>query len=104
MLCHRPRILKKGMTDVLYENSILKTSFALVTNVYVLVGLSFYAAIMGFWLCVLSQIEVSKAYPFVALGFVGTLFIGYFFYNEPITYVKVIGISLIVAGVCKLAL
>lgn len=96
--------LKKGMIEVTLGESFLVTILSLATNTYVYIGLTFYVASMGFWLYVLSQVEVSKAYPFVAIGFVGTLLIGYFFYDEAITYSKVFGISLIVAGVFTLAL
>ena len=51
------------------------------------------------WLFVLSQTELSIAYPFVALGFIMTLFLGVFLLGESLTFAKVIGTLLVVAGV-----
>ena len=42
---------------------------------------------------------MSKAYPFVGLGFVLTMLFAYFFLNEPMTAIKITGSLLIVARV-----
>lgn len=65
------------------------------------------AIVMGFvlyglgalvWLSVLAHWDVSKAYPLVGLGFVGTLLIGYLL-GEHVTAVRLIGVMLICCGV-----
>ena len=48
---------------------------------------------------ILSRVEVSFAYPFVSLGFVFVAIIGYFLFNENVTFARIIGISLICIGV-----
>ena len=50
------------------------------------------------WLGVLSQWEVSKAYPLAGLGFVLTLPIAYLL-GEQVSMSRVIGVALICAGV-----
>ncbi len=65
-------------------------------------GIVCYGVSLLLWFYVLSQMELSKAYPLVSLGYVFTLFIGYFLLGEAITPAKVIGISLIIAGVAVL--
>jgi multidrug transporter EmrE-like cation transporter len=67
-------------------------------------GLFAYVASAGVWLYVLSQLEVSKAYPFVGLGFVLTMLFAYLFLNEPITALKLTGTLLIVSGVVLVSL
>jgi multidrug transporter EmrE-like cation transporter len=58
---------------------------------------------MVFWLYVLTKVEVSRAYPFVGLGFVGTMLFAHFLLHEPITLQKLIGTMLVVSGVFLLA-
>ena len=68
-------------------------------NLSLLGGLLCYGLSMIFWLYVLSKMELSKAYPMVSLGYIVTLFLGYFFLNEPISLSKTFGILLIMIGV-----
>jgi multidrug transporter EmrE-like cation transporter len=72
-------------------------------NKFVIVGLLFYGLSMVFWLYVLTKVEVSKAYPFVGIGFIGTMLCAYFFLNEPLTTQKVIGTLCIFVGVVLIA-
>ena len=82
--------LSSGLTDSLLE---------IATNYSVIVGLISYVASAGLWLIVLSKVDVSKAYPFVGLGFIGTMMFAYWFLNEPLTLTKVVGTLLILLGV-----
>ncbi len=96
--------LKMGVNSV-SENSksiseIIKSG---VTNLHLLSGLFCYGLSLLLWFYVLSKMELSKAYPLVSLGYVFTLFLGYFFLNETITVSKVAGIVLIMVGVVVLA-
>jgi multidrug transporter EmrE-like cation transporter len=56
-------------------------------------------ASVGFWLIVLSRLEVSKAYPFVGLGFILTMLFAYVFLNEPITAMKLVSTSFVFLGI-----
>ena len=93
-------LLKKGITDVTRASNgfiqLLKNS---VSNISLIIGLSFYALSMVFWLYVLSKMQLSKAYPMVSLGYVFTMFLGYFLLNESLSAFKLIGIMLIICGV-----
>ncbi|WP_232788102.1 EamA family transporter [Paraglaciecola sp. MB-3u-78] len=72
---------------------------SIVTNISVISGLSAYVASVGFWLIVLSRMDVSKAYPFVGLGFILTMLFAYVFLNEPITLMKLVGTSFVFIGI-----
>lgn len=95
--------LKMGMTNWALKGSVGEMFRLLFHNYYLWSGILCYGVSMLFWLYVLSRMELSKAYPMVSLGYVITLLIGYFLLNEPLSYPKVIGIVLIVAGVCFIA-
>jgi multidrug transporter EmrE-like cation transporter len=96
-------LLKHGMSSAAVQSGLKSTLYESVwvifTNISVLLGLFAYVASAGVWLFVLSKVDVSKAYPFVGLGFVGTMLFAYWFLNEPLTLAKIVGTSLIVIGV-----
>ena len=100
--------LKYGMSSLAVQRSI-KTGLPveIVTNIasspMVLLGMGLYFASMVIWLFVLSKVEVSYAYPFVALGFVFTALLGRLLFNDEFSIYKVIGTLLIVGGVVVMA-
>ena len=61
-------------------------------------GLACYGLSMVFWLKVLSELELSKAYPIVSLGYVITFILGWMFLGEPIRLMRAIGIAVIIIG------
>ena len=71
-------------------------------NPFVWGGMLGYIINLSLWLYVLSQLELSKAYPMTSLAYIFTLFLGFFFLGETITLIKVAGISLIIVGVILL--
>ena len=95
--------LKHGMSSPYIQTSftsgLASGLFAIITNISVLAGLFAYVSSAAVWLGVLAKVEVSKAYPFVGLGFIGTMLFAYWFLNEPLTVSKVIGTLLIALGV-----
>ncbi|GMM71796.1 hypothetical protein MTsDn5_17480 [Alteromonas gracilis] len=95
--------LKQGMSNLNLQNafssSYVTGVLAIVSNWFVLFGLTAYVLSAAVWLAVLAKVEVSKAYPFVGLGFIGTMIFAFYFLNEQITIEKCIGTFLIVAGV-----
>lgn len=101
--------LKAGMASPSVQQAIeeggLRVS-ALVQislNPYVILGLFLYFSSAAVWLFVLARVQVSFAYPFVALGFVMTALLGKFFFNDTFSMPKIIGSFLVVAGVLVMA-
>ncbi|PIO00578.1 small multi-drug resistant family protein [archaeon CG10_big_fil_rev_8_21_14_0_10_43_11] len=66
---------------------------------FVFTGLALYGFSSILWLIVLSQADLSFVYPMLGLGFIFTALIGRFAFNESFTWVKFIGLSVIVLGV-----
>lgn len=62
---------------------------------------SFASAFLGSftWVAALTKFDLSFAYPFMSLSFVFVLFLGYFLFQEPLTWQKLIGSLLIMAGI-----
>ncbi len=96
-------LLKQGMSSPNVHdsfNSGLTTGvMTVLTNLFVLGGLTAYVSSAAIWLGVLAKVDVSKAYPFVGLGFIGTMLFAYWFLNEPLTISKAVGTLLILLGV-----
>lgn len=96
-------LLKHGMSNNSVQEAlssdVLTACISIITNISVVFGLLAYVSSAGIWLLVLSKIEVSKAYPFVGIGFIGTMMFAYWFLNEPLTVTKVTGTILVLAGV-----
>lgn len=101
-------VMKYGMSrpavqTALEGGDLFKILWTVGTSVGVVGGLSLYVGSMVFWLWVLSKIEVSKAYPFVSLGFLIIMVFSYFFLGESLSPQKLIGTLLVVAGVVLVA-
>ncbi|WP_255603286.1 EamA family transporter [Oscillochloris sp. ZM17-4] len=76
--------------------SVLFTTF---TDWRVILG---FALVFGgslFWLGVISRVELSFAYPLLALNYVILLIPSRFLLNETITPARIVGACIIVAGV-----
>lgn len=86
-------LLKSGVQGFSF-NSIIP----LIRNWKVLAGFACYSTAAIIWLRVLSEWDVSKAYPMMGLGFVIALLVG-ILYGEVITMTRIIGIATIFAGV-----
>ena len=72
-------------------------------NFYILLGLGSYVISVAIWLLVLARVEVSYAYPFLSVGYVVVTLMGYFVFQESLSWIRVVGISIIIVGVILLA-
>jgi len=101
-------LLKGGMSSqsvqrALGEDLSFRTFLSVFTNAGVVSGLFVYFGSALLWLLVLSKVEVSVAYPFVALGFVLTALLGHFVFGEVLPLQRLLGILLVCVGVGVLA-
>lgn len=100
--------LKAGMGSQAVQRALtngmrVSTLFDVLFNPFVLLGLFLYFASAAVWLLVLSKVQVSFAYPFVALGFLLTALLGRVFFQDTFSMGKIVGTLLIMAGVVVLA-
>lgn len=96
-------LLKRGMSSEPIQQAMTATVtdliWSIASNIYVILGLGAYVSSAAIWLMVLAKVDVSKAYPFVGLGFIGTMLFAYWFLNEPLTLNKIVGTAFIFFGV-----
>jgi len=96
--------LKLGMSDhtvqqALGQGSSYEAIRTVVSNLHVLAGLALYALGAAVWLLVLAKVDVSFAYPFVGLGFILTMLLGWLLLAEPVGAARVTGTMLVALGV-----
>jgi multidrug transporter EmrE-like cation transporter len=72
---------------------------SIASNPYLIGGVALYGISILLWLYVLSQTQVSVAYPLSAIGFILTAVIASVFLNEQITFLRLAGIMMICFGV-----
>jgi multidrug transporter EmrE-like cation transporter len=102
-------MLKLGMSApatlaALGQDEVVRVAIALLRSPWLLGGLLIYGLSVVAWLVVLSKVDVSYAYPFVALGMVVTTFSGHYLLGETLPAMRVVGLAVIVLGVVLLAL
>jgi len=93
--------MKKGMINV-GEISVTelfgKKLFSVVFEKFVFIGIALYLISASFWLVILSQEELSFAYPLIGIGYIVTAILAKIFFHETLTMFKILGIILIVVG------
>jgi len=52
-----------------------------------------------FWMASMTKFDISFAYPFMSAAFVLVLILSTFLFQEPLTWQKVLGLSLITSGI-----
>lgn len=93
--------MKKGMTNVgaiSLRDLIGKRLFSVLFEKFVILGIVLYVTSAVFWLVVLSQAELSYAYPLVGVSYVFTAILSKIFFKESLTKFRMFGIILIAAG------
>lgn len=98
-------LLRVGMTSASVQKLLeqnaerLGAMFLIIANPFVASGLVLYGVGAFLWLLVLARVPVTVAYPFVGLGFIVTLFLGWLLLSEQVTSLRVLGTFLVVVGV-----
>lgn len=73
--------------------------FQLLLNPWII---SAYAAALlasVFWMAAMTKLQLSHAYPFMSATFVLILILSSLLFHEPVTWPKLVGLGLIVAGI-----
>lgn len=76
----------------------LRTLQQLILNPYLLLGLAVYGVATLYWVLLLRNTELNKAYLAVALALVLVPLAGTFFFQEPFTLRLIFGLMIILIG------
>lgn len=89
-----------GNIDFKFEGIKIFSLFVnILRNIPIMIGIILYLISFIIWIKVLSEVDLSYAYPMVSLGYVFVLIISHFLFNENISIMKIVGIIFIVVGV-----
>ena len=101
-------VLKIGMTSAAVQDALAMRREGLIGPGSLLIGIGTHPAVLAglvcfglsavVWLFVLSKIDVSQAYPCVALGIVLTTLGGGLLLGEEISVTRWLGLAVIVGG------
>ena len=69
----------------------------------IITGFALYGIGTVLWLSALAKTQLSQAYPFVSLGFLLTAAIGFYWFNDAMSWSRASGNALVIAGVCLVA-
>jgi multidrug transporter EmrE-like cation transporter len=72
-------------------------------NRWLIFGAVLHALALSLWVVGLKHVELSVAYPFIALGLVLVSFLAYVFLNEALGAVRLVGMLLVAFGVVLIA-
>jgi len=100
-------MLKQGMNGVgpitFDKSSLYDTIINTIANPFVFAGLTIYVVSMGFFLVILSRVELSFAYPFLSLAYVVVAVCAYLLFKEDLNSFRIAGIGFICLGTILIA-
>jgi len=95
--------LKAGMSRMGYFTfsweQAIPSLFQALFSPYIMLGLACYVISVFAWLMALSRIEVSIAYPLLSIGYIINTVFAYYWLNESVSLMRIIGICIIMSGV-----
>jgi multidrug transporter EmrE-like cation transporter len=93
--------------QLLMKHTMSNKSEGLFTWTFIqqlVLALSVYSLGIVNWIFALRTVKLSIAYPLSSLNYVGILLGSYYFFDEKITLIRVVGVVLIFLGVLLVAL
>lgn len=76
----------------------------ILLNPFIWIGFSGFGLGAVFWLAVLSRVPLSIAYPILALSYFVVVVEAWLFLRERVTWKRLVGVAIIVAGVVVVGL
>jgi undecaprenyl phosphate-alpha-L-ara4N flippase subunit ArnE len=94
---------KLGAQRAIADSTSGHIQFKTLMRPEIYLAISCLGAGLLIWLSVLYYMEVSKAFPFLSLGFVLVLLVSRFYLHEPISWQRWVGVAMIVLGIVLIA-
>ncbi len=77
---------------------VARTWINLLTEPFVLIGFGLYGVASVVWLRVLSEHELSLAYPLISLSYAFSLVLGRWLFQDDLNLTRIAGVTLIILG------
>ena len=99
--------LKKGMMthalNTIKSDGIVDLIWTVGTNPWIIGGMFLHVSALIVWLWALSKVDISFAYPFLALGYVLVSAMAWIWLGEELKLMRILGMGIIIAGILVLA-
>jgi multidrug transporter EmrE-like cation transporter len=96
----KTQVQKLGAFAFATPKSVFSYFYALFSSLKTWIGLMAVSLGTGAWILALANLELSKAYPVaVGLNLLVVVALAMLLFHEPLTFYKILGISLIFSGV-----
>jgi len=98
-------ILIKKAGEVLSLGGILKNPLNLLFNLNLVLGILFYVMALLFYIMALKEFPLHIAHPILTSGSIALVSVcAFLFFNEPLSFCKIVGILFILTGVVFLTI
>lgn len=98
--------LKKGMMmhalNAYKPDGLLYLVWTVGINPWILGGMFLHVSALAVWLWALSRVDISFAYPFLALGYVLVSVMAWLWLGEELSAQRLVGMAIIIAGIIVL--
>lgn len=91
--------LKRFSVDMPTYTSFFPFAKEILQNKYLYFGGICYVVPIFFWAYLLRDMELSKLQPILSIVYLYTLVLAYFFLDEQISTLKIVGVLLVMGGV-----
>jgi drug/metabolite transporter (DMT)-like permease len=88
-----------ALGGISFQGSFVAELLKIFMNPYILLGLVCCLGGMLLWLTVISKLELSFAYPIVALSYIVILLYGIAVFHEKVSLIRIAGVASIMVGV-----
>jgi drug/metabolite transporter (DMT)-like permease len=82
----------------------VELALSMISSPSIIAGIVSFGCSLLLWLYVLARIDVSQAYPLIALGIVITSLGGVFLLGEPMSSLRLLGTTVVIVGVVLVSL
>ena len=100
-------LLKKGATSFVELSvpgqPILTNIWYIVTNPWIFGGMFMHVSALVVWLWALTRVDISFAYPFLAVGYIFVSLLAWYWLGENITSTRISGMAIIIIGIVVLS-
>ena len=102
-LCLKAGMVKVGEINMVAWKEVPGLLWRVFTNPFIELGVLCYGVSLLLWLWTLSKVSVSVAYPMLSIGYMLSVFAGYLWFGEPLSFMKLAGVVVIMGGVYLVA-
>jgi drug/metabolite transporter (DMT)-like permease len=80
-------------------SNMMERVFNVFINPWILGGILLHFLALAIWLWALSKVNITFAYPFIALGYVLVSLMAWRWLGEDLSLVKILGMGVIIVGI-----